>query len=186
MILAIQIAVGIVIAYVIVVNQVIILKSTKWLFAAVASLAVIAFLIWSISSAAISFAPYVSPFIGKALTILGILPILAIIVFGGYGFCLLSDRLFGKKPREIPDGRIVSASMLNFIITAIILWPFSTITFFADIFASIDLWSRRSGFSDGFSIAFIAIFTLWPYLPLWFIERKRRTARTAQPKPPTS
>jgi hypothetical protein len=178
--LALQVAAGILLAYVIIVNQSFVLKSLKWLLTAITALLIVGCLIWAISSAADSVSPYISPVWSKILMIIGVLPILAILGFGGYGFWVLSYRVVGKQPKEIGEGTLAATSMLNFMLVGLVAWPISSYTFLGEWYAAIDQWSRNSGFEDGFSFAFMALFSLWPYLPLWFINRRNKNSVEAK------
>ncbi|MCL6251295.1 hypothetical protein M3P36_09620 [Altererythrobacter sp. KTW20L] len=121
--------------------------------------------------------------VGEKLSILVFaLPLLAVILFGAYGLCLLIKRLIRRWFRLEPD--IITLLWMSFL-SALIIWPVDLYlqwnTPYGDISRSVDAWSRQNGYADLFGGLLSFSLALWPWLVIFiggrfgveFFEKKQ-------------
>lgn len=178
MLLTLQIAVGIVLAYAVIANRHLILKSARWLAGALAILAFLGILIWLGSETIGAASPYVGKFYPKIARFAGVMLILTVGLVGGICLLQLAHTLGWRKGKEDSDGLVAAASFANVAFVSLLTWPILAFTIMGDWYGAVDQWSRANGYADGGALAVAAVFWLWPIIPLWLLSR-----RDAQPEP---
>ena len=175
--IAIQVAAGIVLAYVVIVNQAAILRSIKWLTGAIFGIAVIGLIIWGASETVSALSPYSGKFISKAVSFVGVVLILIVAAAGGGGLWMLWN--FWRKSEYLPKSDEAQFAMLLFmsVTNVFLVWlatsPVLTYSLAGQWYNPIDQWSRANGHADGGAIAVASLFWLWPYVPLCVIWKRR-------------
>lgn len=111
--------------------------------------------------------------IGKILTmIVFVFPLIAVILFGGYGLSVLTKKIVGRWIQIEPE--LNTILLMSFLCT-LIVWPIDLYLLFntpyGDFYRSIDQWSRRNGYADLFSSLMSFSLTLWPWLVIFIGSR---------------
>ena len=202
--IAIGIAVGIVLAYAIIVNQTKLLAFARWLLIGSLTFAAVLLILYALSSTftfvGSQFPPFASRrFWEKARILLGIVPIFALAFTATYGMALLAGLIVGKTPKMVSDslwrlsegdphkGRddlgCLSVLGLGLVMAALNwglsfpVWAFTPIGHWYD---AVDAYGRSNGWQDGLSIPFVAFLWQWVWIPLgayFLIRRLRRQGR---------
>jgi hypothetical protein len=178
MLLVIQIAAGIVLGFAIIAYREALLKSAKWIAAIVGLFILIGVVGWIGTEAVGAAQPYFGKFSGKIGMILGGIFALVFGVLGGVGLVELCHEMgwLKRKPSTIggtSENVIFAASVANVLLVYLVTWPVLYFTPIGDLYEGIDQWSRANGFADGGVIGVAGIFWLWPFLPLWFLARRK-------------
>ena len=167
MMLVVQIAAGIILAYALITNRGSVLKWANWAMVAFVGAAALAALIWTGSEAVGAVSPYLPRFYSKVGNAIFGMGVVAIAVFGG--FCLLQlCQAFGwRKGKESSQIAVAVSSIANAGLVWLVSWPILEFTIVGNWYAAIDLWSRAHGYADAGSVGVASVFWLWPVLPLW-------------------
>jgi hypothetical protein len=181
--IALQVAAGIVLAYIIIVNQRTLLKAGKLIGTVlfVGSLAAISVYFASLAFEALSasIGPKASSVISLALEWLGKM-IFAIVMLscagiGGHCLSMVRYKLRGIRPPAVArENSVVLWSILNAVITASIFGLLS-FTPLGRVYDGIDHWSRSSGYKDAGSVIVFLIALPWP--AIWLLFLAQREAR---------
>ena len=179
--IALQVAAGIVLAYVIIVNQRAILRVARQLSAMVMGIVGFVALGWfaySLSSAATSRWPVMSSKIGTAL---GASFVFGLFLAGGYGLILIARTVF-KTHRPILEGDgkgpvaiVAGFALLNVLLVYALSWPILAFTPAGNWFDAADRWSRLNGHADAASMLITGVACLWPLPIMWLLKHFRAT-----------
>lgn len=190
--IAIQVAIGIVLAYVIIVNQRVLLRfgkaaATFIVFAAVAGIAV-----YLLSAAYEAVAPSISLNVGKILAKLGAIavaiPMMIIWVVGGLALRTVYYLAKNRSPPEVENdnelGMWFGWAMMNSVVMMMV-YSLLSFTPLYHTYDSVDAWSRANGHDDFWPMAMFVVSLLWPLIPLWFLRRRAQgRTSTVQPMQP--
>ncbi len=178
MLLIIQIAAGIVLGFAIIAYRAALLKSAKWIAFIFGFVILIGVVGWIGTEAVGAAQPYFGKFSGKYGMILGGIFALVFGVLGGVGLVELCHEMgwLKRKPSTIggtSENLIFAASVANVFLVYLVTWPILYVTPIGDWYEAIDQWSRTNGFADGGALGVAGVFWLWPFLPLWFLARRK-------------
>jgi hypothetical protein len=187
-VIALQVAAGIVLAYIILVNRHKLLRWSKVLGLAllVLSLTAIAFYLLSLAGEALSasIGPTLSKYFSAFLTWLGMM-LYGLFAFGSAalgGLCLsmLWDKLRGAEPSKAErENNLLIWSIANLIVTVTVVALLAYTPF--DIEGAADGWSRENGYKDAGSFLLIAILLPWPAPLLWIVHKLNPKAEPIEP-----
>lgn len=174
MLLTLQIAAGIVLAYVIIANREPILRmlqSLAGIAAGIAALAAVGFGgFWLLTLAGEYWKSIVSGVVFVAS--------LGLFAVGAYGLVLIFRRLFRTtKPDLLADGSevlLLLFAMINLALVYAASVPLSQYTPLDSWWADVDQWSRANDFADLWTMFLGSLCSLWPYLivvPLQLADR---------------
>jgi hypothetical protein len=178
MILIIQIAAGIVLGFAIIAYRAALLKSAKW----IAIIVGVAILIGVVRWIGIEAVEAAEPSFGKFARDIGVYFGGTFVLFsgmlGGLGFLGLCHEMGWLKRKPYTTGGtsgyvVFAASVANVLLVFLVMGLVSMYTPVGDLFEGMDQWSRANGFADAVTTVVIAIFFLWPFLPLWFLSRRK-------------
>lgn len=181
--LTLQIAAGIVLAYIIIVNQQKVLAVGRWLLGAAAFCLVIVAIGWA-GSAAVQFAGSAVPqkVLGKLFILIGCVPLFALAASGSLGMMMLAGLLFGKRPERVlsaftklclPDGENrsgclfgIALVMVTVLINFGLSFPVWAYTPIGNWYDAVDAYGRANGWQDGLSVFFGMALWQWVWIPL--------------------
>ena len=175
--IAIQVAAGIVLAYVIIVNQRRLLRFSGWLLSAILIIGAIAAIGAGSSLALGALGPYWPKIWSATKLALGMCVILPCWFTGAYGLILLFRRIFRtSRPDLSGEGNapfiiLVAFAMLNTLIMWLVGWPLLEFTVAGRWYDSIDMWSRSSGYDDGAVVTMHAALSLWTMIPVAILAK---------------
>lgn len=172
MALIIQIALGILLGYLLIEHR---SRLGEW---ALVAGKVLLFL----AGCAVAFvlAKYIATSVGNSLTVspdwlsrqwVGVkrlalmVPLLIVLVLGAYGFYLMTRKLLSRWMRFSDDPLLY---ILLGTLNVLIIWPVDLFlrshTVYGEAYRSADLWSRQNGYADSIGGLMAFSLTLWPWL----------------------
>lgn len=206
--IAIQVAIGIVLAYAIIVNQKRLLALGSTVAKGLTFLAVVGFLGW-LAVAAVSlggeYAKAIVPpeTLRKAMLMLGLIPIFILFALATVGTWLLGGLIIGERPsvsfaklgelesKADPKGGQgclvylfigFGAMMLHYLLS----YPMWAYTPVGDWYEAVDRYGRANGWDDGLSVLFGSLLVQWVWIPLGFYylwQRMRGDPVSQEPDP---
>lgn len=177
MLLTLQIAAGIVLAYVIIANGRAAVKILGYLGAGVVAVAVMVIAYWAASSAFTAASPKLWSILPRLGMMIGSLALLMFIIMGALGFLWIL-REFTRNPSALSKTALIVATLANSGVVLLSSYMLDFLPVGAWIKAG-DEWSRANGYADGLIVAAFAIGCLWPYMILPIIRLVR--GRLVQP-----
>lgn len=178
--IALQVAAGIVLAYIILVNQGVFLKASKITGVALLILGAIllaiysAITVWETVSTSIS--PALAERYSRVPSKLAMLPVIIAFVasaaVGGMYLSLVRYKLQGRTPpEEARPHSLLLWSIFNMAVTMSVLGLLSFTPL--DIAGPVDNWSRSNGFKDLGYVLLVMSLLPWPLLCFWLLNRRR-------------
>lgn len=184
--IALQVAAGIVLAYLIIVNQKKLLALGGWVLGALATMVAIGALIWA-GVAAVQFAgSAISPKMWEKLwTLVGVIPVFILAFTAMLGMLLLAGLLVGRKPEamsrglfkalEVEDGKeagtagcigLIGLGIAMMLVNYAISFPVWAFTPVGSWYEAVDAYGRSHDWKDGLSVFFGALLWQWVWIPL--------------------
>lgn len=170
--LTLQIAAGIILAYVVIVHHKLLLKLAGTLGSLALVIAAVALLSWGASSAYTAISPQFWRFVSKLGMLLGSLMILGCVAAGGFGLLWALHEAFKRPNIHISKATVGIATIINCIIVVAASYAADLTPVGAWIVAA-DHWSRANGHADGVSVAIFAISCLWPFVVVVILRAAR-------------
>jgi hypothetical protein len=184
--IAIQVAAGIVLAYILIVNQRPILRVIGWCMSALLAAGIMVAIGWG-GSAAVGAVGSHWPVIWFKIGIgLGALAFLAVFATGGYALIrILRVALKTGRPDLSGEGGapaliVGGFALVNFFIAYAVSWPVLTYTVIGTWYDAVDAWSRQHGSADAVSVLAGGIACLWS-VPVAMFLRKGLRAQAVLP-----
>lgn len=198
--IAIQVAAGIILAYVIIVNQKRLLALGGQLLVLLAFAIGVGVLIWAGSSAWNWVGSNITPRQTQKITaLIGLMPVFILAGTGTAGMIMLGGLILGKKPElvlrglgkalETTDTKNENTGCLAFIALGVAMmlinwglsYPVWAFTPAGEWYEAVDRWSRANGWADGGSVLFGAILWQWVWIPLgiYFLVKRLRSPKSA-------
>ena len=193
--LTLQIAAGIILAYVVIVNQRRLIAAGGWLLRLALICGVIAALVWVVGQAVqLGGAAIPHKLWSKLLIMIGCIPLFALAASGTVGMMMLIGLVGGRRPEQVlsaikkvasPEGDERSGCLfgigmviLTFLINVGLSFPAWAYTPLGGWYAAVDTFSRANGWQDGLSAFFGMVLWQWVWIPVgfYFLVRKFRTA----------
>lgn len=180
MTLIFQIAVGILLGYLLIEHRHRLGKWTLSFLKAALAMLVLVLIGWGLSTAVSGSASVVSEnwttIIGKVVSFSTVILILVMFVFGGGGLTKLLKFAFPKL--EFENFALILISMLNVAIVWLAEIALRKVTAFDGIYRSVEQWSWSNGYQDSGPAILSFGLCLWP----WVIIAALRLARIEVPK----
>lgn len=181
------IAGGIILAYIIIRNEQQIVKLLGSILQIAGCLLIVALGSAGVSYGATAFSIDWADVIGA----IWFVTILICYVLGGAGLVVLY-RLYRpkkveeskpKKDKERAEGLgFIFLMVANGMFVVLITYPLLAFTPIGGWWEGMDAWSRASGYADRFSMFSNAVATLWPWVFVWFVLRRRAAKKASEGK----
>lgn len=192
--LAIQVAAGIVLAYVIIVNQKKLLALGGWLLGTIATFAAIIGIIWA-GSAAVQMAGNVIPtkFWHSLWGLITLIPFFLLVFSGTLGMIMLCGLVVRKSPESVSRSafgmmegdpkkpnddsgclKMIGLCFVTGLINFGLSFPVWAYTPIGGWYKSIDAFGRANGWDDGLSMIFGGVLWQWVWIPLgiYFLAKR--------------
>lgn len=202
--LALQVAAGIVLAYVIIVNQRALLRLSGQLATLAAFIIALSAVVWTIVAGASFASTRIPPHaLEKALSMLVVAAVFPLAGTGGLGLLMLFAPILRRPPESVvraiqaPAGAEASESngsgdrgctvaffglmMLALAVNYALSFPVWALTPVGRWYDQVDVYGRATGWQDGLSILFGAVLWQWPWLPLGLYFLGKRLRRGSEP-----
>lgn len=205
--LAIQVAAGIVLAYVIIVNQKKLLELGGWLLSAACIFVAIVGVIWAGSAAVQMAGNVIPPKVWWTLWALVIMiPFFVLAFTGTLGMLMLGGLVWRKEPAQVANStfkmmegdpkeandnsgclKMIGLFFLTGLVNFGLSFPVWAFTPIGGWYESIDAYGRANGWDDGLSMIFGAVLWQWVWIPLaiYFLAIRLK-ARSKKPEPEDS
>jgi hypothetical protein len=191
--IVLQVAAGIILAYIVIVNQRVALNALKVIGAVLLFCLLAAIAFYTISIAIVYLGETIGPKLSaRAGRIVSDFSMLVFVFFalgsgltGGYCLSVISYKRKGVKPPADPDNHpYFGWSLLNLIFVLGVLGLLSLTPL--DISGTIDAWSRENGYKDTGGFVLIGVLLPWPALWLWLLNRRKPEAPSGEPEEPSA
>lgn len=197
--LAIQVAAGIVLAYIIIVNQRRILAAGWLLLLVVLGCTALFAAVWA-GGAAIDKAEelFTLGFWRKVWMLVGLVPVFVLIFTGTLGMAMLGGLVVRKDPTYVGQSALKKIDadpgkpnensgcfilfgllLLTMLVNFGLSFPVWAYTPIGRWYQAIDAYGRSNGWDDGLTIMFGALLWQWVWIPLginYWVQRARRTS----------
>ena len=184
--LAIQVTAGIVLAYVIIVNQKKLLELGGWLLGAACIFAAIVGVIWAGSAAVQTAGNIIPPKVWRTLWMLvTIIPFIVLAFTGTLGMLMLGGLVLRKEPAQVSNStfkmmegdpkktndhsgclKMIGLFFFTGLVNFGLSFPVWAYTPIGGWYESIDAYGRANGWDDGLSMIFGAVLWQWVWMPL--------------------
>lgn len=182
--IAIQVAAGILLAYVIIVNQKRLLAFGGQLLVFAAFAIGLLALVWTGGAAWEWLGTNISPRQTQKITaFIGLIPVFVLAATGVVGMIMLGGLVVGKKPELVLRGLghaletknkdentgclvIIALIVVMVFINWMLSFPLWWFTPVGEWYEGVDRWSRTNGWADGGSVLFGAVLWQWVWIPL--------------------
>lgn len=179
MTLIIQIALGILLGYLLIEHRSrlgewawVALRAVLWLAALAAAFAAVVYISSSVGGAIATAPEWLGSLWDSTKRLLLVAVVMSVMVTGAYGFILLVRKLVARWFR-LPDDMYLYTALG--VINILMIWPadlyLRSHPVLGELYRSADLWSRENGFSDSVEGMLSFSLTLWPWPVIWIARR---------------